>query len=50
MCAYGELKDQPFTNVATIIGSEKGVVGPTERCEAMGNGSFDRNPHTKGFL
>lgn len=30
MCAYGELKDQQFTNVAIIIGSEKEMIEPAE--------------------
>ena len=43
MCAYGELKDQQFTNAAIIIGSEKEMLEPAEWCEVMGNVSFDRN-------
>lgn len=38
MCAYGELKDQQFTNVAIIIGSEKEMIEPAEWCEVMGDG------------
>lgn len=40
LCAYGELKDQQFTNVPIIIGSEKEMTEPAEGREAMGRGIF----------